>query len=130
MNEDKTVEKILKSAKIDTNDVYFYYLRDRNRQIFGGAALKRHNGVWCRGITLWASHLDKFSKCECKRQATKRLVHAIHTRSDDYPINYLNSDRNVVCKFFDYYPFLATEYKSKYAANLTNQEQELVGLTD
>ena len=106
---------------------YFYYLRDAKNHIFGGACLKKVDGKWCRGITLWAEGLDQFDRKECKRQAEKRLIHAAFGRKDDYPVNpeaTVSAD-----KLYNYYTDFFTKdmgFKSKFDASLTDKEKEIV----
>ena len=106
---------------------FFYYLRDNGNHIFGGVCLKKVDGVWCRGITLWAEGLDQFDKDECKRQAEKRLIHAAFSKKDDYQVNPGTSPSST--KLINYYPEFFTKdqgFKSRYGANLTEKEKEIV----
>lgn len=121
----------VKLAKEINEDMYFYYLREENRQIFGGACLMKVDGVWCRGISLW-SNKDEFDRKAAKRQARSRLMRAVNTKKDDFPVNpdaYESSK-----KLYKYYTLLfyndtkhTTAYKSKYNAELTDMEKRTVG---
>lgn len=107
-------------------EIYFYYLRDDKNQIFGGAALKKTNNVWCRGISLWADSIDKFSREECRRQAVKRLIHAAMSHTDDFPAS--KNARPPAKKLQQFYPSFFNKddgFKSRYNATLTDKEKEI-----
>jgi len=108
------------------NDLHFYYLRDKNRQIFGGACLKLVDGVWCRGISLWSTN-DKFDRNESRRQARKRLMRAAFTKKDDLPVN--ASAHESAKKLMENYPSFFSDdfgFKVRYGANLTEAEKQTV----
>jgi len=141
MGLDKATENITKKlakraervrvAKEFNNDMYFYYLRCEDRQIFGGVCLKKVDGVWCRGISLWSGK-DKFDRNASKRQARSRLMRAIKTKQDDFPVNPEAYEPSY--KLYRYYTQLfynflehITAHKSKYDAKLTDTEKRTVG---
>jgi len=106
-------------------DVYFYYLRQPNRQIFGGVCLKKADGVWNRGVSI-CSIKDQFDKNICKRLAYKRLMKAIGAKQAGLPVKRLNCSCN---KMFEYGSNHSGTgellYKSRYNASLTKVEQEI-----
>lgn len=114
-----------------SGEIYFYYLRDDKNQIFGGAALKKDGNSWCRGISLWAESIDKFDREECRRQAMKRLTHAVMSGKDDCP-SLITTGRESGKKLAMFYPsFFVHDYgfKSRFNARLTEKEMEIVKTT-
>lgn len=110
-----------------SGEIYFYYLRDDKNQIFGGAALKKSGNYWCRGIALWADSIDKFDREECRRQAMKRLTHAVMSGKDDFPA--VTSGRAPAKKLQQFYPSFFVKdfgFKSRFNAALTEKEMEIV----
>ena len=115
-------------------DMYFYYLRDENRYIFGGVCLKKVDGFWCRGISLLSTN-DQFDKPTAKRQARKRLIRAAITMENDLPVN---PDSYESCKkLWRYYigffhrhigdkTFYVKAHKVQYNAQLTKGENRMV----
>jgi len=108
----------------DDPEMYFYYLRNTNRQIFGGVCLKKSDGKWCRGISLWSPR-DRFDRNVAKRLARKRLMKAIFTKKDDLPVS-ISADRKSCSNTYFYYgkDFML---KSRYNVELTEQEKQIVG---
>ena len=120
----------VEAAKEINKDTYFYYLRDENRQIFGGACLKKVDGVWCRGISLWSDN-GQLDKKTIKKWAKNRLVKAVMTKRDNDISNVINWDGRIVSKKLSkFYPsFFINDYgfKSRYDAHLTDAEKRTVG---
>jgi len=121
----------VKAAEEINKDTYFYYLRDDNRQIFGGVCLKKVDGVWCRGISLW-SDKGQLDKKAIKKWARSRLVKAVMTKEDDFPVNIVAHDSckklfNQYTTFFNQRHDGVTAMKSKYDVVLTAAEKQTVG---
>jgi len=118
----------MKTPFNDDPKMYFYYLRDEGRQIFGGACLKKIDDKWCRGISLLSS-LDKFDKNLSKKIARSRLMKAVFAKQNSYPIHRTKSPCN---KLYMNYPhinkigFQEFGYKSRYDAELTEEEKRIV----
>src|ERR1035437_7310153 len=80
IKQDKRRER-MGNEKALSQDTYFlnqgmysYYLREkRDRNIFGGACLKKVDGTWYRGISL-CSNKDHFDKNAAKWKAISRLT--------------------------------------------------------
>ena len=119
-----------------SKDAYFYYLREPNRNIFGGVYLKKVGDVWCRGMSLLSAK-DKFDKQAARKYARRRLVHAICAKRNDFVVNpqaHESSQKlqEYFPQFFDYtaprhmtIKTIRFAYKSRYNANLTPKEKEL-----
>ena len=109
-------------------NIYFYYLREPNRQIFGGVCLKKIDNIWSRGISI-CSTSDRFDKNTCRRLAYKRLMQAMGTKQGGLPIK---SYRPSCKKMYEYnYKInggLELKYKCFYDARLTKLEQEITKL--
>jgi len=120
----------VKVAQEINKDTYFYYLREENRQIFGGACLKKVDGVWCRGISL-CSNKDRFDKNAARGQAISRLMTAVATKANGFAVH--PSIHQSTQKLFKNYNFVNKIgfqefcYKSRYNAELTNMEKRTVG---
>jgi hypothetical protein len=127
----KRMERV-EAAKEINKDTYFYYLRDDKRQIFGGVCLKKVDGVWCRGISLWSDNGPfNADKKTIKKWARSRLIKAIMTKKDNDLSNVIACNgRRVSKKLSKFYPsFFIDDYgfKSRYNAHLTVAEKRTVG---
>ena len=125
----KRKERARESQELN-KDMYFYYLREKDRQIFGGVCLKKVDGVWCRGISLLSTK-DRFDKDTAKRVARSRLMRAINTKEDDFPVNHEASEPSYL--LYHYYQGFVYKisgggsiHKSKYNAELTDAEKRTV----
>jgi len=126
--------KVIRPTPLDNKpDVFFYYLRDPRRHIFGGACLKKVDGKWCRGISLWASKLDKFDRNHAKGLAYKRVMKAAENKQNDLPVCLdRENDEGPVNKLFYSYRdinevgFGEFSYKVRYNAELSVAEKQIV----
>jgi len=118
----------VKAAKESNEEMYFYYLRGLDRHIFGGACLKKVDGVWCRGISL-CSTKDQFDRNAAKGQSYGRLRKATVTQKDDFPITNLNESPMKLTRHYDFINnigFKEFSYKARYNAVLTTKEKDIV----
>jgi len=136
-------EQIIKPVKVsrptpldDKPGVFFYYLRDSRRHIFGGACLKKVDGKWCRGISLWASKLDKFDRNHAKGLAYERVIQATKNKQNTLPVNRQNNGKvgfGDACAKLTYSygninkkGFREFTYKARYDAELSVAEKQIV----
>jgi len=122
--------KVTRPTPLDNKpDVFFYYLRDPRRHIFGGACLKKVDGKWCRGISLWASKLDKFDRNHAKGLAYERVIQATKNKQNTLPVQV---NRRVCEKLLTNYQlfnkigFQEFGYKARYNAELSVAEKQIV----
>ena len=115
--------------------LFYYYLRDKNRQPFGCVCIGVDDDLkYTRGISLCSAN-DQFVKTVARKKSKSRCVHALVTKQNYYPINYRS--RNLghefpesifkldTCKHLIPPPFIFT-YKAAYDVNLTPFEHEMV----
>ena len=113
--------------------MFYYYLRDSNRQPFGCVCFGSidEERKFCRGISL-CSDKEPFLKSKARNMARGRLISAAINRRSTQPINYdydnglhVSIANLTMCKDIIPPPFLF-KYKSDYGANLTPFECEII----